>query len=264
MVGKMRQKVQLREKVRLRRRKKIRFIISICALTGLAGFGTVKGYHYLLRSPYLTLQEIKIEGSELFSSPDIFRWCSFRQGENILKIDLGRIKRKLQVFPQIKKISIQRNLPHQIEIRIQERIPIGLIKNSNKVYVFDSEGVTFPYNFSKDKPLVLPRVTGISQGQKEQLIKVGEIIDKINLFALFEKKQIAINMSDCENPIIQTKAFGEIRLGPISSDNLQSKFEYLARVIADLRKKGQTTKYIDLRFFENSRDSIYVKPRKKL
>jgi len=272
----MRQKVHLREKDRVRRKKRIRHAISGCMLIGLVSFGIVKGYEYLLRSPYLTLKEIKIQGTKLISAEDIFRECRIQAGQNILKVDLTRIKRELAKFAEFRKVTVQRNLPHQIEIRIQERTPIGIIKfhsqGKEKKVAFDCEVVKF-WCSQKDFDS-LPLVTGIVPMQEKkspfgrstagrQIVKAGEIIQQLQQQQIFAEKQVIINMRDLQNPVIETGEFGEVRLGKFSPAVLQVKLKYLKQVVEDLERKNQQAKYIDLRFFENSRDSIYVYPVKK-
>jgi len=53
------------------------------------------------------------------------RWAGVRYDDNLLALDLGRVRRDLELIPAIQSVSAERVLPHTLRIRVSEREPIA-------------------------------------------------------------------------------------------------------------------------------------------
>src|SRR5207249_11386834 len=73
------------------------------------------------------LQELDIQTDGVISLDQLRRWTAAKPGENLLALDLARVKRNLELVPLIQSVSVERILPHALRIRVIEREPIAQI-----------------------------------------------------------------------------------------------------------------------------------------
>jgi cell division septal protein FtsQ len=73
------------------------------------------------------LQELDIQTDGVISSDQLRRWAGVRLEENLLALDLARVKRDLELVPLVQFASVERILPHTLRVRIVERDPIAQV-----------------------------------------------------------------------------------------------------------------------------------------
>jgi cell division septal protein FtsQ len=55
------------------------------------------------------------------------RWSGVREGENLLGLDLARVKRDLELVPLIRSAAVERVPPNTLRIRVSEREPLARV-----------------------------------------------------------------------------------------------------------------------------------------
>lgn len=58
----------------------------------------------------------------------VLEWAGVQAGDNLLALDLDRIKRDLQLVPQIEEAAIERVLPDALRIYVRERQPLARVR----------------------------------------------------------------------------------------------------------------------------------------
>ena len=101
-----------------------------CALFGL--YLAYRTGQWLLdrlvyENPAFALQELDVQTDGIISVDQLRRWTGVRPGENLLALDLARVKRDLELVPMVQTVSVERVLPHQLRIRISEREPVAQV-----------------------------------------------------------------------------------------------------------------------------------------
>jgi hypothetical protein len=91
---------------------------------------------YVYTNPALGIRRVSISTDGIIPVPRIRAWAGVREGQNLLSLDLARIKRDLELVPLIESASVDRILPSELIIRVREREPIA------RVNVFAPSGVT--------------------------------------------------------------------------------------------------------------------------
>lgn len=61
------------------------------------------------------------------SREEVLRWTGVRAGDNLLALDLDRIKRDLELVPQIEEVALERQLPDTLRIVVRERQPVARV-----------------------------------------------------------------------------------------------------------------------------------------
>jgi cell division septal protein FtsQ len=73
------------------------------------------------------IQTIEVETDGIIAPEQIRRWARVKAGDNLLALDLARVKRDLELVSLVRSVSIERILPHTLRIRVAEREPIAQV-----------------------------------------------------------------------------------------------------------------------------------------
>lgn len=173
-----------RARPRLRRKRRFRASTLLALLALLAGapfLGAAldearAGYASLYESEILRLKRIHIEGSA--HSADLIDLVEAELkghlGENILKLDLEALARRIESIPRIKSATPRRDLPDQLTTLIVEREPMALIQIGARAWVIDSEGALLG-EASAEEEKRYPTIVG---AQIESVGAAGSLIDR--------------------------------------------------------------------------------------
>jgi len=105
----------------------------------LVSFGTVFGLSLLWMAGELALNTFVYENPDFAIelvdaqtdgdiAPDqLRRWAGVKPGANLIALDLGAVKRNLELVSAIDSVSVLRVLPHTLRIRVTERRPIAQV-----------------------------------------------------------------------------------------------------------------------------------------
>jgi cell division septal protein FtsQ len=117
--------------------KALRLRMAVSALAISAGvvlvlFITWKGGEflvdrYLYTNPSFAIEQLEIETDGIIPLEQIRSWANIKAGQNLLALDLPRIKRDLELIPLIEAASVERILPRRLIIRVREREPIARV-----------------------------------------------------------------------------------------------------------------------------------------
>ncbi|MCX8108777.1 MAG: FtsQ-type POTRA domain-containing protein, partial [Verrucomicrobiae bacterium] len=175
----------------------------ICMIGGIS-YGWSWGRQKLLDAGLFSLKTVEISTSGNWIKPEqVKQWAGIREGMNILEIDLTRVRRDLELVPQIKSASVERVLPHLLRVRVIEREPVARIQTlavrANGVFLpatcyIDAEGVVMPAPQAGEVSAAfmqtlesLPLIRGVAQselcpGKKIQSEWVGPVLGLLGSF----------------------------------------------------------------------------------
>jgi POTRA domain, FtsQ-type len=57
------------------------------------------------------------------------QWAGVKMGDNLLALDLSRVKRDLELVPWIREAAVERVLPRSLKLRISEREPLAQVND---------------------------------------------------------------------------------------------------------------------------------------
>ena len=125
--------LQVKLRASQRRQLRLRRAVMLLAVPGFLAFGTYvawKGGDALLsrlvyENPAFAIHQIDAQTDGMLPLEQIRRWAGVKLEENLLALDLARVRRDLEAIPNIKSAAIERTLPHTLRIRISEREPIA-------------------------------------------------------------------------------------------------------------------------------------------
>ncbi len=117
------------------RRERLRWLRSVVALAGalvalvlvswLGGSFALDRLVYENESFAVTEMDYRTDG--IISENQLQNWGGVRLGDNLLSLDLLRIKRNIELTPRVKMASVERILPDTLQVRVTERVPMAQI-----------------------------------------------------------------------------------------------------------------------------------------
>jgi len=131
--------------------------LSLGALLGtvLGVFALWRGGEWLLdrviyENPAFAIRDVEVQTDGVIAPAQLRRWSNVRSGQNLLALDLGRVKRDLEMVPALETVSVERVLPKTLRIRVTEREPVmqvavprmnarGVVENF--IFHLDANGV---------------------------------------------------------------------------------------------------------------------------
>ena len=125
--------------VKLRSDQVRRTRMRVIALAFGVLFGTMFSMYVLWRTggwvlnrlvyenPAFAIKELEVQSGGVISTDQLRRWANVKKGENLLALDLERVKRDLEMVPAVGSVSIERILPGTLRIRVIEREPVAQV-----------------------------------------------------------------------------------------------------------------------------------------
>jgi cell division septal protein FtsQ len=102
-------------------------------------FGTIFGFYIVWRTgeytldrlvyenPSFAVQDIDVKTDGVIAPDQLRRWAGVKPGQNLLALDLARVKRDLEMVSTIKSVAVERVLPHTLRLRVTEREPLAQV-----------------------------------------------------------------------------------------------------------------------------------------
>lgn len=184
-------------------------------------FATVFGFYLVYRTgdwalnrcvyenKAFAIQDIDVQTDGVISADQLRRWAGVAPEENLLALDLARVKRDLEMDSRIESASVERILPRTLRIRVTEREPVAQVnvplprRNGGielTIYHLDAEGYVMlpldprhratPLNQGTDS---LPVVAGInaSELQPGRRILAPSVQAALQLIMAFDQSPMA-------------------------------------------------------------------------
>ncbi len=122
------------------------------------------------------IQLIEVQTDGVIAPEQLQRWSGVRAGQNLLALDLARVKHDLENWPMIKAASVERVLPGTLRLRVTEREPVAQVNVlhprdaggiEQRVFQLDAEGFVLQPLDPRD------RAVPLGQGQDQYPVIAG-------------------------------------------------------------------------------------------
>ncbi|OAQ20141.1 cell division protein FtsQ/DivIB [Thermosulfurimonas dismutans] len=207
---------------------------------GLAGIFLLIGLVYgsslfLKRLTLFSLKKVKISGLSHVKEAEVKELISVSIGENLFRIDLSDIKRRLEAHPWIKKVYLMRNLPHTLEIRVEEERPVAVTNLSGKLYFLNERGEAFSPASEKDLlsyPIVSFKDKNLLKEETDFLRLLAWVRDKNFYLPCYENISQVYLARD--RILLITKAGLKVRFEPEPFEELKKAYRRLDKIMTYL------------------------------
>lgn len=104
--------------------KTLMWLVSAVLLVSIGWFGSeVLVSKYVLDNPTFALRAIDARSDGLIPAEHLVRWSGVSLGDNLFRVDLGRVERDLRLNTFIRDVAVEREIPGTLWIRVSERKP---------------------------------------------------------------------------------------------------------------------------------------------
>jgi cell division septal protein FtsQ len=243
------------------------FTLYVCWRTGDWLVGRM-----IYSNPAYALQTLDVQTDGVIAPEQVRRWAGVREGDNLFRLELTRIKRDLELAPAVESASVERVLPQTLRIQVVEREPVAQITTTvvregapvrTVSYLLDAEGYVMlpleprqraiPSTPAEHYPLITgASFAGLSPGRR---IELPQLHAALRLVAAFGQSPMAglvelqrIDVSSPEVLMVTTDQQGEICLGLNDLDRQINRWRLLHDVGA---RQGRQIASLDLSVVEN-------------
>jgi len=207
-------------------------------------------------------QNTKTQELENLIRNQIVKNIVFFHTQSVFLANSGTISAKiLETFPQIEKISLQKNLLGKLTVEIEERKPAALLCQNEKCFLIDKNGIAYEETLAAG--YLGPRIKNQILSSE---IKLGEIVIDSDLMGQILKISSKLG-SDLKIPLREFDIVSEQRMNVKTADGWEVFFNLKGDVnwqITELEtvlenkiipRDWKNLSYIDLRF-----DRVFVSP----
>ena len=229
---------------------KVSLLMSLIAVISLSFLWL---YHYLLASPYLKLEEVKIKGVDRDLRDELIVNCSLNPGISLMALNLDELKYKMEKHPWIRAVRLEREFPNTLSVWAEKEEPCALVL-TDKLYYMNRWGEIFK-EVPDSEEIDFPVVTGVSRKRSDiqrQLEKAAIIVRVLEsekgLWSLNELSEINVKKEGGISLYFNHLA-AEIKLG---CGGLKEKMDNLRRVAKHLSQTGRIKRVsgIDLNYVD--------------
>jgi cell division septal protein FtsQ len=228
----------------------------------------------MIENDAFALQNIEIQTDGIISPEQLRKWAGIKHGDNMLALDLARIRRNLELAPLIKEVAVDRVFPRTVKIRVSEREPMAqarvlVPKPDNRgyeiaIYYLDDEGyVMLPLEnglrtalpgFNQDRLSIL---TGLSSSElcPGRCVVSSQVVAALRLIEVFERSPMfgvadlaRIDLSTNDLLHVTTSQTNEVSL---ALDHLETQLRRWRAVYDYGQKLGKAIASLDLSVSNN-------------
>jgi hypothetical protein len=105
-------------------------VVAVGTVAGL--YGLWRGGEWALdrlvfRNDSFAVRKIQVQSDGTIPAGEILRWSGVKVGDNVLALDLARVRRDLELVPVIRSAAVERVPPDSLRIRVMEREPVARV-----------------------------------------------------------------------------------------------------------------------------------------
>ncbi len=78
-------------------------------------------------NPAFAIRNVDVETDGVLRVDQLRRWAGIKPGDNLLALDLLRVKRDIELSPLVQSVAVQRIMPDTVRIRVAEREPLARV-----------------------------------------------------------------------------------------------------------------------------------------
>lgn len=226
-------------------------LIGLAAAVALVCGAAWGGWRFFTASPTFAIRTISIEGAVRATEAEIRSLAGIAEGENLFRADLGGARERLLRHPWIRDVSIARDFPQGIEIRVVERRPLALV-DLEHLYLLDEEGEVFKRALPGD-PIDLPVITGLRRGEWEtRPDEARQRIDEgLRALAAWEERDRSralpvaeVHLDEAEGVTLYLGENGPA--AKLGHGDFERKLDRLLLVLAEVERRGARLELVRL------------------
>lgn len=219
-------------------------------LIALGFAATNRVRRFLTTSPVFAVHQVLVSGNHRVSGAEIVRVMALSPGTNVFTVDLKREGERIRAIRWIREVSVQRQLPDTLRVKVEERKPFALVQARTR-YLVDRDGVILAEGAAAGRyRLPVVQAAGKPADIRRGRIQAEDLLSGLRVVSQMERARLVeglFSVTVGPKDLVVMKIDGrpeEIRLQSNAVD------EELARLKALrlLQRTDGPRRYIDLTF----------------
>jgi cell division protein FtsQ len=216
---------------------------------------TVAGGAYVLEGAFksaFVVRSVVFSGNTRLSDDELRTFSGLKGGENLLTLSSRALAGKMAESRWIESVSIRKELPNRIILKINEARPFALLDMKGRLFLVDDRGTMLEKLKESTVPF-LPVISGNPFREKEafsEAIRLAMAIKDTGISAQKDHVEIIAHKPE------ELAANLDGILVKIGAGDYEEKLARLIQVENEIRKRQIPVDYIDLRFA----NKVVVKP----
>jgi len=272
--------VKLRSsKVRAARARRVIVGLAVCfgTILGLYALWCLGGFtlnRLVYENKSFAIQRIDVQTDGVISADQLRRWSGVRRGENLLALDLARVKRDLEMQAVIESVSVERILPGTLRLRISEREPVAQVTVPQphqggglelKTFQIDQDGWVMlpldprqravpPTEADDQLPLILGiNAADLQPGRKLDSPQVQAALKWIDMFESSPMANLVdLKKIDVLSPEVLIVTTGQGSQITFSLDNFDQQLRRWQKIHEECARSNKTIATLDLAVKDNT------------
>jgi len=92
----------------------------------------------------LVVKEVIVEGRAKTNKTDLLAALQISEGDSILRININKIRERINKLPWIKSVRVERHFPNKISLSLVERVPLARWQKNRQLSLIDTQGDIIP------------------------------------------------------------------------------------------------------------------------
>jgi len=148
--------------------RRVVLLLVLVVLVGGAGW-------LVFVSSVLAVERVEVSGVHTVAAGRISRAAAVPLGEPLARVDVDRVRERVEDVPVVARADIGRSWPHTVSVEVEERTPVAVVRTGGALRLTDAEGVMFRTVASPRKRLPLVTVSPAAQTLPEAAAVVSEL-----------------------------------------------------------------------------------------
>ncbi|GBE31463.1 MAG TPA: FtsQ-type POTRA domain-containing protein [Nitrospirae bacterium] len=193
------------------------------------------------RIVFFPVRNIKVIGNRHLSDREVSRIARLKKGVSIFMVHSKLIVKRLERSPWIKRVSLRKEMPDSIIIKIRESVPSALLKKGRAYYLLRSDGTILEKQNGDEK--FLPVIKGNS-GNKRAIREAVKLARVLREYGMDTNVYSEISISDLEDMTLQ---YGDTTI-KVGYGDYETKLLRYMELRDEIARRGIPVSYIDLRY----------------
>jgi len=254
----------------LERRRRRRMITGI-TFTLLTLCSAVAGWmlgeqllHFVRSSPAFCIATLEIDDVPRVDRTELTALNrTVERRANIFSVHLGQLAREVQKHRWVQSCSIKRILPDRLYVRLEEKVPAGLVRHGDRLLLVDCQGEVIEEPPASEAWCgTFPLLTGFSgdtgweahQGRARESLQLAALLTSLEQRHAIPRVA-EIDMTESNNPRIWFSGRNyPVLMGNEDYTDKLARYRLMEKTLEE--RHGGNLQYVDLRF----RDRVVVKP----
>jgi len=227
---------------------------------------------FVFQNDTFAIHELDIQTDGSIPIEQLRKWAGVNPGDNLLALDLNRVKGDLELSPMIQSVAVERVLPRALKISVIEREPIAQVKMLQLLpgggvglvsYYLDESGHVIQPTPARGNPLAqstdgLPVLSGVSTAELNpgRPVTSARIGAALRLIAQFENSPMAglvdIKSVDVSGTEVLQVTTGQGNQITFAQDRIEDQLRYWRLVYDHGKKIGKAIRTLDLSVTNNA------------